>query len=129
MPTFCLPVLPLVSFLLFCAFQFALFPSTREREREGIRKTRVLELNLALIKLACYCRISLEIFQRIVRACRSIRLFAFVSRKREIREGESGSGVGRDKGGEELLGPAPLEICKSGVIRLDIRGVHDGWHW
>lgn len=34
-----------------------------------------------------------------------------------------GSGVGRDKRAK-LLGPARLEICKSGVIRLDIRSVH-----
>lgn len=36
----------------------------------------------------------------------------------------SGSGVGRDKRAK-LLGPARLEICKSYVIRLDIRSVHD----
>lgn len=56
----------------------------------------------------------------------------FLSRGRKKKIGKleeggergSGSGVGRDKRAK-LLGPARLEICKSYVIRLDIRSVHD----
>lgn len=53
-------------------------------------------------------------------------------REEDVIEGErgrvsGGSGVGRDKRAK-LLGPARLEICKSGVIRLDIRSVHGTNH-